>query len=130
MCAPYTLAPGESKSEIFGNFAFEGGQLKAALDVADALRTDNVAYAALPKREHIPVLLVTEENPFLEKALAVDEILGLTVTTPGTMMPMRSGITSSSSIDSTRRRSSTGITCLSIPPNTVPPRQAGKSAGH
>ena len=79
---PYTLAPGESKSEIFSNFTFEGGQLKAVLDVADALRTDNVAYAALPKREHIPVLLVTEENPFLEKALSVDENLDLSVTTP------------------------------------------------
>ena len=79
---PYTLAPGESKSEIFGNFTFEGGRLKAVLDVADALRTDNVAYAALPKREHIPVLLVTEENPFLEKALSVDENLSLSVTTP------------------------------------------------
>ncbi len=79
---PYTLAPGESKSEIFSNFTFEGGQLKAVLDVADALHTDNVAYAALPKREHIPVLLVTEENPFLEKALSVDENLNLSVTTP------------------------------------------------
>ena len=79
---PYTLAPGESKSEIFGNFTFESGQLKAVLDVADALHTDNVAYAALPKREHIPVLLVTEENPFLEKALFVDENLNLSVTTP------------------------------------------------
>ena len=79
---PYTLAPGESKSEIFGNFTFEGGQLKAVLDVADALRTDNVAYAALPKREHIPVLLVTEENPFLEKVLSVDENLNLSVTAP------------------------------------------------
>ena len=79
---PYTLAPGESRSEIFGNFTFEGGQLKAVLDVADALHTDNVAYAALPKREHIPVLLVTEENPFLEKALSVDENLSLSVTTP------------------------------------------------
>ena len=79
---PYTLGPGESKSEIFGNFTFEGGQLKAVLDVADALHTDNVAYAALPKREHIPVLLVTEENPFLEKALSVDENLSLSVTTP------------------------------------------------
>ena len=79
---PYTLAPGESKSEIFSNFTFEGGQLKAVLDAADALRTDNVAYAALPKREHIPVLLVTEENPFLEKALSVDENLDLSVTTP------------------------------------------------
>lgn len=79
---PYTLAPGESKSEIFGNFSFEGGQLKAVLDVVDALHTDNVAYAALPKREQIPVLLVTEENPFLEKALSVDENLRLNVTTP------------------------------------------------
>ena len=79
---PYTLAPGESKSEIFSNFTFEGGKLKAVLDIDDALSTDNVAYAALPKRERISVLLVTEENPFLEKALAVDEQLDLNVVTP------------------------------------------------
>ncbi|MDE0466675.1 MAG: BatA and WFA domain-containing protein [Candidatus Poribacteria bacterium] len=79
---PYTLAPGESKSEIFSNFTFEGGELKAVLDIEDALSTDNVAYAALPKRERISVLLVTEENPFLEKALAVDEQLDLSVVTP------------------------------------------------
>lgn len=79
---PYTLAPGESKSEIFSNFTFEGGKLKAVLDIEDALSTDNVAYAALPKRERISVLLVTEENPFLEKALAVDEQLDLNVVTP------------------------------------------------
>ena len=78
----YTLAPGESKSEIFSNFTFEGGKLKAVLDVDDALSTDNIAYAALPKRERISVLLVTEENPFLEKALAVDEQLDLNVVTP------------------------------------------------
>ena len=79
---PYTLAPGESKSELFTNFTMEGGRLKAALDVEDALSTDNVAYAALPKREQIPVLLVTPDNPFLENALAVDEKLDLTVVTP------------------------------------------------
>lgn len=79
---PYTLAPGESKSEIFSNFTFEGGKLKAILDVDDALSTDNTAYATLPKREHISVLLVTEENPFLEKALTVDEQIKLTVLTP------------------------------------------------
>ena len=79
---PYTLVPGESKSEIFSNFTFEGGALKAVLDIDDALSTDNVAYAALPKRERISVLLVTEENPFLEKALAVDEKLKLRVVTP------------------------------------------------
>ena len=79
---PYTLAPGESKSEIFSNFAFEGGKLKAALDITDALHSDNVAYAALPKRERTSVLLVTPENPFLEKALSVDEKLNFTVITP------------------------------------------------
>ena len=79
---PYTLAPGESKSELFTNFTMEGGRLKAALDVADALSTDNVAYAVLPKREQIPVLLVTLNNPFLENALAVDEKLDLTVVAP------------------------------------------------
>ena len=79
---PYSLAPGESKSEIFSNFAFEGGKLKAVLDVQDALSTDNIAYATLPKRDLIPVLLVTAENPFLQKALAVDEQIKLTVLTP------------------------------------------------
>lgn len=79
---PYTLAPGESKSEIFSNFAFEGGKLKAVLDIQDALPTDNIAYATLPKRDLIPVLLVTVENPFLQKALAVDEQIQLTVLTP------------------------------------------------
>ena len=79
---PYTLAPGEKKSEIFSNFTFEGGELKAVLDVTDALPTDNVAYATLPKRELISVLLVTDENPFLQKVLSVDEKLNLSVMTP------------------------------------------------
>ena len=79
---PYTLASGEGKSEIFSNFTFEGGKLKAILDVKDALPTDNTAYATLPKREYISVLLVTAENPFLEKALTVDEQIKLTVLTP------------------------------------------------
>ena len=79
---PYTLAPGESKSEIFSNFAFEGGKLKAVLDIQDPLISDNIAYATLPKRDLIPVLLVTAENPFLQKALAVDEQIQLTVLTP------------------------------------------------
>ena len=79
---PYTLAPGESTSEIFRNFAFEGGKLKAVLAVQDALATDNVAYATLPKREYISVLLVTAENPFLQKALTVDEQIQLTHLTP------------------------------------------------
>ena len=79
---PYTLAPGESKSEIFSNFAFEGGKLKAVLDIQDPLASDNTAYATLPKRDLIPVLLVTAENPFLQKALAVDEQIQLTVLTP------------------------------------------------
>lgn len=79
---PYTLAPGEKKSEIFSNFAFEGGELKAVLDTTDALSSDNVAYATLPKREQISVLLVTEENPFLEKVLSVDEQINLSVIKP------------------------------------------------
>ena len=84
---PYTLAPGESKSELFTNFTMEGGRLKAVLDVEDALSTDDVAYAALPKREQIPVLLVTPDNPFLENALAVDEKLDLTVVAPDQYEP-------------------------------------------
>ena len=88
---PYTLAPGESKSELFTNFTIEGGRLKAVLDVEDALSTDNVAYAALPKREQISVLLVTPDNPFLENALAVDEKLDLTVVAPDQYAPGAGG---------------------------------------
>ena len=84
---PYTLAPGENRSEIFSNFTFEGGRLKAAIDVDDALSTDNVAYAALPKRERIPVLLVTRGNTFLENALTVDEKLDVTVIAPDQYKP-------------------------------------------
>ena len=88
---PYTLAPGESKSELFTNFTMEGGRLKAVLDVEDALSTDNVAYAALPKREQISVLLVTPNNPFLESALAIDEKLDLTVVAPDQYDPSTVG---------------------------------------
>ena len=88
---PYTLAPGESRSELFTNFTMEGGRLKAVLDVKDALSTDNVAYAALPKREQISVLLVTPDNPFLENALAVDEKLDLTVVAPAQYDPGAGG---------------------------------------
>ena len=88
---PYTLAPGESKSELFTNFTMEGGRLTAVLDVEDALSTDNVAYAALPKREQIPVLLVTPDNPFLENALAVDEKVDLTVVAPDQYDPGAGG---------------------------------------
>jgi len=84
---PYRLPPGESKSEIFANFAFEGGKLKAVLDVDDSLPSDNIAYALLPRRKKIPVLLVTEGNMFLESALAVDERLELTVIPPGAYKP-------------------------------------------
>ena len=88
---PYTLAPGENRSEIFSNFTFEGGRLKAVLDVDDALSTDNVAYATLPKRERIPVLLVTRSNTFLENALAVDEKLDVTVISPDQYKPGEAG---------------------------------------
>ena len=90
---PYTLAAGEDKSGIFSNFTFEGGRLKAVIDVDDALATDNVAYAALPKRERIPVLLVTSGNTFLENALAVDEKLDVTVVAPDQYKPGGAGVT-------------------------------------
>ena len=46
---PHTLAPGESKSELFTNFTMEGGRLKAVLDVEDALSTDNVGLCCAAK---------------------------------------------------------------------------------
>jgi hypothetical protein len=79
---PLELAAGESKSEIYPSFNVEGGRLKAVLDISDSLPTDNVAYAVLPKRERLSVLLVTYGNLFLERVLLANESLDVTVVTP------------------------------------------------
>jgi hypothetical protein len=73
------LSPGESRAIIFSGisglkrYANARGLIVARIDGQDALSTDNQAYALLPERKPILVLLVTRNNWFLENALKAGE---------------------------------------------------------
>lgn len=62
---PLTLEPDQPWRRTLDHTATEGGTLTARLDVQDALSADNQAIAVLPRREPIPVLLVTPGSLFL-----------------------------------------------------------------
>jgi hypothetical protein len=73
------LSPGESRAIIFSGisglkrYANARGLIVARIEDQDALSTDNQAYALLPERKPILVLLVTRNNWFLENALKAGE---------------------------------------------------------
>src|SRR5580700_6884459 len=73
------LSPGESRAIIFSGisglkrYANARGLIVARIEGQDALSTDNQAYALLPERKPILVLLVTRNNWFLENALKAGE---------------------------------------------------------
>ena len=66
---PLELEPGATATRILDHTSAGGGELVAKLDVADALATDNVALAVLPKRTPMPVVLATKGNVFLQGVL-------------------------------------------------------------
>jgi hypothetical protein len=76
---PVKLQPGGQWSETIDKTSTEGGRLTARLDHADALAVDNTAWALLPRREPLQVLLVTEPNLFLEKVLEANPLVQLQV---------------------------------------------------
>lgn len=89
---PLKLKPGEVWVHVFEKTSAEGGLLSARLDNDDALACDNQARALLPRREMLPVTLVTEGNLFLEKVFEANPLVKLTVvkqppaeTTPGSI---------------------------------------------
>jgi Ca-activated chloride channel homolog len=71
------------KTEVVDNVGEVTGILRARLDVKDDLDADNEAYAQLSSRREIQVLLVTEGNLYLEKALNVDPHVRLSTVAPG-----------------------------------------------
>ncbi|HWL51226.1 MAG TPA: VWA domain-containing protein [Chthoniobacteraceae bacterium] len=89
---PFKLGPGERKADLFPSLpGSERGELTARLvpspQTTDALALDNTAYAILPTPKPIRVLLVTEENWFLEKLLAADRSLRFELLTPDAFQP-------------------------------------------
>jgi Aerotolerance regulator N-terminal/von Willebrand factor type A domain len=63
------------------------GLLAARLVSADALASDNVARAALPTGKHLRVLLIGEDDPFLEGALKADSSIAVEILTPELWRP-------------------------------------------
>ncbi len=82
---PFRLAPGQTDRRTFPLVPGENmarGRLLAHLEGRDALPLDDIAYALLPIRRPIQVLLVTKGNWFLEKLLAADPRVRFELLTP------------------------------------------------
>lgn len=92
---PLKLDPGQVWSQVVRKAAGDGGRLVARLapprardaagvdrkaDYADALATDNRAFAVLPRRRPQNVILVTKGNLFLRGVFAANPLVNLTVT--------------------------------------------------
>lgn len=76
---PLKLASGESWTKVYEKASPTGGILLGKLDRADALMTDNQAWAILPHREMQPVMLVSENNLFLEMVFKANPLVHLSV---------------------------------------------------
>lgn len=78
---PLQLEPDKPWRKMIEQASAGGGILQASLDVEDALPTDNVARAILPRRPRIPVTLVTDrESLYLQSVLEAIPLVDLTVT--------------------------------------------------
>jgi Aerotolerance regulator N-terminal/von Willebrand factor type A domain len=87
----FRIDPGETRnfSTIVPRqmLASGSGFLKARLTSADGLDVDNTAYAALPTGQSLRVLLIGEDDPFLEGALKADPSLTVEILKPEMWRP-------------------------------------------
>ena len=73
-----SFEPGESKIVYFDKVNFNGSVLRAELNGTDNLMEDNVCYDIVSESKQINILLMTEKNAYIEKALELMD--GITVT--------------------------------------------------
>ncbi|MFZ0710719.1 MAG: VWA domain-containing protein [Terrimicrobiaceae bacterium] len=82
----FRIEPGETRnfSTIVPKQMLASGRgfLTASLTSADGLAVDNTAYAALPAGQSLRVLLIGEDDPFLEGALKADPSLAVEILKP------------------------------------------------
>ncbi|MEX0958222.1 MAG: hypothetical protein WDZ63_02945 [Burkholderiales bacterium] len=72
-----------SSRELIDVSAFDGGPVRASLMMSgDGLSVDDSAYGFLPMRRTVRTILVTRSNPYLEKSLAAQPRMRLTVIPP------------------------------------------------
>ncbi len=70
------------KAEVFGNLKEASGILQAKLDLQDDLEVDNIAYSQLSVRQDLRVLLVTDGDLYLERALNLDPHVKVSTISP------------------------------------------------
>ena len=75
---PLTIPANGSQSQLFDDVNFSSGLFSVSFDEKDDLLSDNIAYATLEAPRAIRVLLLSNGNLFLEKALNVDPNVQLT----------------------------------------------------
>ncbi|HEX8551844.1 MAG TPA: BatA and WFA domain-containing protein [Abditibacteriaceae bacterium] len=83
---PLAVPANSARSELFEG-AFASGLFTARLDVKDDLASDNTTYASLEAATKSTVLLISEGNVFLEKALSLDKNVELVRVAPGESLP-------------------------------------------
>jgi len=81
-----TLGKGAVGGETFEQFPYESGLIEARIDVEDQLAVDNRAYSYLVARRDVQVQLVSDGNPFLQRALEADPHVRVTVVKPESYM--------------------------------------------
>ncbi len=90
---PLKLTPGQRWSQSFEKTSANGGQLMAKIDRADVLAADNHAWAVLPKREMMPVTLVSEGSLFLQKVFESNPLVTLNqIAPPGRKPALGAGL--------------------------------------
>jgi hypothetical protein len=67
-----TIPAGGQKSQLFDNIGFSDGLFQIRFDADDDLKIDNTAYANLEPQRNIRVLMVSDGNLFLERALNIN----------------------------------------------------------
>ena len=89
--AQLALGPGERLSRFYENLAGADRKLEATLTplgaTVDQLSSDNRAYALVPERHQLRVLLVSRGNTYLEAALLLDEYLHVVQVAPEEPLP-------------------------------------------
>jgi len=86
----FNLAAGERLPRFYQDLAGAGRTLEARIQMlsgSDKLTADDRAYALLPERRRVHVLLVTPGNTYVEATLLLDEYLDVEVISPGTPLP-------------------------------------------
>ena len=80
---PTQIAAKNATSQLFDDVEFAPGLWSVKIDSDDDLATDNVAYVRIAPRRALRVLLVSEGNVFLERALNINPDVKLFQTTVG-----------------------------------------------